>query len=818
MILKYLLYILPLLAFSSAYSQNYPEGFNEELAYDQFENPVQYIPVSEELKLIAELDGRIFAIRNGIPDQDPLIDIREEVGRYFDHGMTGAAIHPNFIDNGYIYLYYNVDRHHLLTFGTPEYDPDTDDFNKGGMGRITRYAIDTESFSFVVEGSRTIILGEEIGEGIPIAAGSHGLGAIIFGEDGSLLVGTGDVSSYICCYNGEGELHEAAYDSTSLSDGVLREDEFVGAFRSQYLHGLNGKILRMNPENGEGLPTNPFYNSEEPSSAASRVWALGFRNPFRMTIKPGTGSGDLSNGHPGQLFVSDVGEARWEELNLILDGGENFGWPIFEGPTKHWGYGDLITENKGAFIEEFGTDGCDRELYTFQELLVQDHLDHQFSWENPCTGEQIENVETFSHSRPFLAYANTWLGSTQTVIMSYDSEGNPTTQSIDDPSEYIGEVFLGSSGNGGTILGGDFIPEEYHGTMVLSDFTGWIKHISFNENGDIASIEPWKDKHGSSVNIIQDPFDGCIYVCSLGPGKVTRICYGGNLKPIIHLDQDTLYGVSPFEVEFDASDSYDPEGESLTYTWDFGDGSPEVDGAVQTHVFISETDQTESFQAKLSVADESGAVAFKNILISLNNTPPTAQIESVEEGDLYTVAYPTQFNLIASVTDAEHSPNEMSYSWEYRLRHNTHFHVLEVLSGNNQAVVVDPTPCGHEPYWYEFVLTVTDPGGLQSTDRKQIYPDCDNTLSPIDLSETLVLAPNPTTGKMQFLSSVELDHPMKFEIYSGEGRFIKYIEVPIYNGRRFGEIDVSELNSGGYVLKYRLDGADHRKRFIKISE
>ncbi len=816
--MKYLFIILSFLLVSELFSQNYPEGFNEELAYDQFENPVQYIPVSQDLKFIVELDGRIFGIRNGILDQEPLLDIREEVGRFFDHGMTGAAIHPNFLENGYIYLYYNVDRHYLLNFGTPEYDSNTDDYHNGGMGRITRYTIDTNGFNSVVPNSRTIILGAQIGEGIPIAAGSHGLGSIVFGEDGSLLVGTGDVSSYICCYNGEGELHEAAYDSTSLNDGVLREDEFVGSFRSQYLHGLNGKILRLNPENGEGLSSNPFYDSADPNSAASKVWALGFRNPFRMMIKPGTGFGDLNNGHPGQVFVSDVGEARWEELNLILDGGENFGWPIFEGPIKHWGYGDLITENKTAYIEEFGMDGCDRELYSFQELLVQDHYDHQFFWENPCTGEQIENVETFSHTRPFLAYANTWLGSVQTVVPTYDSEGNPTTRSIDDPANYIGEVFIGSSGNGGAILSGDLIPEEFHGNMVLSDYTGWIRYISFDENGDISSIDSWKEQHGSSVNIIQDPFDGCIYICSLGPGKVTRICFGGNLKPIIQIEQDTLYGVSPFEVEFDASLSYDPEGESLTYTWDFGDGSELGSGPQHTHTYISETEQAESFEAQLSVADESGAAAFKNILISLNNTPPTAEITSISEGDLYTIEYPTEFNLVANVTDAEHTPNEMTYEWEYRLRHNTHFHVLEVLAGNNQSVVVDPTPCDQEEYWYEFVLTVTDPGGLQAKSVRQIYPDCENTLISVDFGESLVLAPNPTTGRMQFLSSVELDHPMKFEIYSSEGRFVKYVEVPIYNDRRFGEIDVSDLDAGGYVIKYRLDGADHRKRFIKISE
>jgi len=51
------------------------------------------------------------------------------------------------------------------------------------------------------------------------------------------------------------------------------------------------------------------------------VWARGFRNPWRFSLQPGTGA----------LFIADVGEDSWEELNLGVEGG-HFGWPFVEGP------------------------------------------------------------------------------------------------------------------------------------------------------------------------------------------------------------------------------------------------------------------------------------------------------------------------------------------------------------------------------------------------------------------------------------------------------------------------------------------------------
>ena len=92
-----------------------------------------------------------------------------------------------------------------------------------------------------------------------------------------------------------------SYYVNGLSDGILRPKENVGAFRSQMIDSLSGKVLRLDPLTGNGVPSNPYYDPANPRAPRSRVWALGLRNPFRMTLRPGTGSHNPADGTPASL-------------------------------------------------------------------------------------------------------------------------------------------------------------------------------------------------------------------------------------------------------------------------------------------------------------------------------------------------------------------------------------------------------------------------------------------------------------------------------------------------------------------------------------
>lgn len=89
---------------------------------------------------------------------------------------------------------------------------------------------------------------------------------------------------------------------------------------SQTLTNLLGKILRINPS-GTIPADNPFYNTATDNNRA--IWALGLRNPFTFALQRSS----------GRLFINDVGETAWEEINDGISG-SNYGWPTCEGPCN----------------------------------------------------------------------------------------------------------------------------------------------------------------------------------------------------------------------------------------------------------------------------------------------------------------------------------------------------------------------------------------------------------------------------------------------------------------------------------------------------
>jgi len=124
----------------------------------------------------------------------------------------------------------------------------------------------------------------------PLVNSIHNGGGMAFGSDGKLYlaVGNDNVNSY-----------------------------------SQDLSNYKGKLLRINPD-GSAPSGNPFSGSE----SAKRIWAFGFRNPWTIDIQAGT----------GRIYVGDVGENSWEEINNAMGAGKNFGWPGAEGMSGNTNY------------------------------------------------------------------------------------------------------------------------------------------------------------------------------------------------------------------------------------------------------------------------------------------------------------------------------------------------------------------------------------------------------------------------------------------------------------------------------------------------
>lgn len=154
--------ILRILAFASGLSalsgqsQTVPSGFQSSLVMDGWYSPVGATWDANGRMYVWEKSGRVWIVENGVKLATPLLNLLEEVGNWGDHGMLGFALDPNYLTNGRIYVMYVVDRHHLLYYGTPDYNPATTDGGTATIVRIVRYTATGPNFNVADPASRTV--------------------------------------------------------------------------------------------------------------------------------------------------------------------------------------------------------------------------------------------------------------------------------------------------------------------------------------------------------------------------------------------------------------------------------------------------------------------------------------------------------------------------------------------------------------------------------------------------------------------------------------------------------------------------------------
>ncbi len=657
-----------------------PQGFAEQILSDNFTQAVGLTFDATGRMFVWEKGGKVWILENGVRINSPLIDISEEVGDWRDFGLIGFTLDPNFLNNGHIYLLYVVDRHHLLTFGTSDYNHGTNEYFNATIGRITRYtATASSNYTSVDYSSRQVLLGATVNDGPAILHESHGVGSLVFGTDGTLLASIGDGASYTS--RDEGSASETYYQQ-ALSDGIITIDQNVGAYRSQMLDSYNGKILRIDPGTGEGVPGNPYFNANDPNSVRSKLWAVGVRNPFRMAFHPGTGSHVVSDGNPGSLFIGDVGWFRREELSVIDQGGRNLGWPKYEGMTDLPGYND-------------------------------------------------PTYEPSSHELPKIDWRT---GNARAYI-------NGTIYDVGS-SQMPGNNFTGNASVGGVWYDGNSFPSEYHHTYFHGDFGGdWIRNFGFDTNNNPTFVKEFKAGANGIVAMAVGPIDGALYYIDGGSGRnnsrneVHKIFYSpSNLPPIAELGFDKLTGASPLTIQFSGDQSTDPDGDNLTYLWSFGDGTTSTE-ANPVHTFDVNGGQATSFIVTLTVNDEAGLSDDETVTVSVNNSPPQIISTSVKDVETFSINSSTSLSLSAVVEDAEHNESELTYTWQTSLFHNDHDHPEPPDNRKVTNTVLSPVGCDGAIYWYRVYLTVTDAAGSSTSTFQDIYPDCNGQ------SQTITFGP-----------------------------------------------------------------------------
>ncbi len=315
-----------------------PAGFVEVTAFSGLVQPTAVRFAPDGRVFVAEKRGTV-QMFSGLDDPTPtrVADLRTEVHNFWDRGLLGLAVDPGFPARPYLYVLYTFDGPiggSAPRWGTPGADsdpcPTPPGANSDGCvvsGKLARLTLNADGTT----SKRDLI--HDWCQQYP----SHTVGDLVFGRDGALYASAGDGASFTFTdYGQEGSPVNPCGDPPGGVGGTMVPPSAQGgALRSQDLRTptdavtLDGTVIRVNPDTGAALSTNP--NAGAADANARRIVAYGFRNPFRITSRPGT----------DDMWVGDVGAGTWEELNRIpspASAVRNYGWPCYEGAARQPGF------------------------------------------------------------------------------------------------------------------------------------------------------------------------------------------------------------------------------------------------------------------------------------------------------------------------------------------------------------------------------------------------------------------------------------------------------------------------------------------------
>jgi PKD repeat protein len=680
-------------ATTTASTTTLPDGFQESVEISGLTFPTNFRFSPDGRIFVAEKSGLI-KIYDSLDDTTPttFADLRTEVDDYWDRGLLGLALNPNFPTTPYVYA--------LYTYDAPpgETPPVWNDSCPTPPGPTTDGCVVTARLSRLTASGDTMTGSEQV-----LVSGwcqqfpSHSIGDLQFGPDGALYVSGGEGADFVNADDGQfgGSLPATPTPKNPCGDppAGIGEDQSAptaegGALRSLSLHRvagpalLNGTILRIDPATGDGLPDNPLHASTDP--VARRIVAEGLRNPFRFALRPGT----------DDLWIGDVGWNDWEEINrqpTPKTSVADFGWPCYEGNGPQPTY------------ESFGLTICS-DLYD-------------------TPGSTAAPYFTYNHQDSVVNGDGCSTGSSSVSAMAFYASGTY-------PGSYDGALFFGD-----------------HSRNCI-----WVMPEGSNGLPDPSEVAVFLSPAIGPVDLEIGP-GGDLFYAGFDDGTIRRIQYfSDNQPPIVVATAHPTSGDAPLHVDLDASDSHDPNGDPLSFSWDLdGDG---IFGDSSSATPSFEYTNPGTYHPSVRVSDDEGGTTRSSLFtISAGNVPPVPVIDTPASSLTWAVGDNIAFS--GHADDAQDGTEPAArLTWSLILHHcpsNCHTHNVETMPGVASGSFSAPD---HEyPSFLELKLTATDANGLSASTSIDLHPQT------VDLTLTskpagLQLSINTFSGTAPFTRTV----------------------------------------------------------------
>ncbi|MGP3990550.1 PQQ-dependent sugar dehydrogenase [Streptomyces sp. 3N207] len=543
-----------------------------------------------------------------------------DVYSHDEEGLQGVGVDPHFTKNRFVYLYY------APPLNTPEGDaPDTGtaaDFKKfDGVNRLSRFVLKKDGT--LDKGSEKKVLDVPANRGTCCHVG----GDIAFDSKGNLLLSTGDDSNP---FQSDG--------FTPIDERAERNPAFDAQRSAGNTNDLRGKLLRIKVGN-DGSYKIPKGNLFAPGTGKTRpeIYAMGFRNPFRMTVDkktdtvylgdygPDAGAADPKRGPSGQVEFARI------------TGPGNYGWPYCVGKNDAYVDYDFAS---GASGEKFD---CAAPKNTSPRNTGLTKLPAAKPAWIPYDGKSVPEFGDGSESP---------MGG---PVYRYDANSDSQAKF---PKQYDGDFFAGEFGR------------------------RWIKRIEQDKNGGNVKINdfPWT---GTQVMDMDFGPDGALYVLDYGTGyfngdensalyRIENATEGHT--PVVEANSDVSDGQAPLKIAF-TSKATDEDGDELKLSWDFGDGATSTE-ANPTHTY----EANGTYTATVTAEDSSGRTGSASVHVTVGNTAPKIELKLPADGRPFSFGEEIPFEV--QVTDPEDPQIDCSrVEVAYVLGHDSHGHPLTSAKG-----------------------------------------------------------------------------------------------------------------------------------------